>query len=129
MRVLRKASKRSEDRSDIKEKLSELESSWGVEASKLPQHLREIGPRQASEFVKSHSNLVEQLASINALLGSEYYPLISKHKDELKVREQNYGEHKKPEDYIDSFVSFIRDQINQSAALSCLLYTSDAADE
>ena len=121
MRVLRKASKRSEDRSDIKEKLSELESSWGVEASKLPQHLREIGPRQASEFVKSHSNLVEQLASINALLGSEYYPLISKHKDEFKVREQNYGKHKKPEDYIDSFVSFIRDQINQSAALSAVV--------
>lgn len=121
MRVLRKADKRAEDRADVKQKLTDLEKLWGVEPGKLHKHLHELGPRRASEFVKTHKNLVQQLAEVNALLGSERYPLISDHKDELKVREQSYGEYNKPEDYLDSFNTFIRTQINQSAALSVVV--------
>jgi type I restriction enzyme R subunit len=121
MRVLRKANKRADDRPDIKQKLADLELLWGVEPGKLHQHLHELGPRQASEFVKTQKNLVQQLAEVNSLLGSERYPLISDHKDELMVREQSYGEYNKPEDYLDSFNAFIRDQINQSAALSVVV--------
>lgn len=121
MRVLRKADKRAEDRPDIKQKLTDLEQLWGVEPGKLHQHLRELGSRQAGEFVKTQKNLVQQLAEVNTLLGSERYPLISDHKDELMVREQSYGEYNKPEDYLDSFNAFVRNQINQSAALSVVV--------
>ncbi|MCG8426468.1 MAG: type I restriction-modification system endonuclease [Chromatiales bacterium] len=121
MRVLRKANKRVDDRPDIKQKMTELEQLWGVEPGKLHQHLRELGPRQAGEFVKTHKNLVQQLAEVNRLLGTERYPIISNHKDQLMVREQSYGEYKKPEDYLESFNTFVRDQVNQSAALSVVV--------
>lgn len=121
MRVLRKANKRSDDRPDIKQKLSELEQLWGVEPGKLHQHLHELGPRQAGEFVKTHKNLLHQLGEVQSLLGTEHYPLISDHKDELKARDQSYGQYKKPADYLDSFTSFIKEQVNKSAALSVVV--------
>ncbi len=121
MRVLRKANKRAEDRTDIKQKLDELEQHWGVEPGKLHQHLQQMGPRQASHFIQNHSNLIQQLAEVNELLGTERYPLISHHQDRLMVREQSYGEYNKPEDYLDSFNTFIHQQINQSAALSVVV--------
>lgn len=49
--------------------------------AKLPQHLHELGPEQAGEFVKAHQTLVQQLAEVKELLGTETYPLISEHQD------------------------------------------------
>lgn len=43
----------------------------GVEPGKLHQHLRKIGPQQAEEFVKIHSNFIVQLEDVNTVLGSE----------------------------------------------------------
>src|SRR5690606_22145851 len=54
-------------------------------------------------------------------IGSEYMPIISEHDDELKVREQSYGAYKRPEDYLHSFNEFIRQQLNQSVALSVIV--------
>jgi len=48
-------------------------------------------------------------------------PLISEHEDEIKERSQSYGVHQRPEDYLDSFNQFIRDQLNQSVALSVVV--------
>lgn len=121
MRILRKADSRAERREDIRAKLKELEQLWGVEPGKLHQQLHQLGPRQAGDFVKTHANLVQQLAEVNTLLGTERYPLISDHKDELLVRDQSYGDHAKPEDYLESFNAFIRDQLNQSAALAVVV--------
>lgn len=55
------------------------------------------------------------------MTGSEYRPVISDHEDELMVREQSYGEYQKPEGYLDSFNHFIKEQVNQSAALSAVV--------
>lgn len=65
--------------------------------------------------------MLEQLATVNALLGSENYPVISTHADELMVREQNYGANQKPADYLESFNDFIRNQLNQSVALGVVV--------
>jgi type I restriction enzyme R subunit len=37
------------------------------------------------------------------------------------LREQSYGEHDKPQDYLESFQDFIHNQLNQSAALSVVV--------
>src|SRR5690606_38411877 len=79
------------------------------------------GPRQASEFLKQHSSLIYQLAEVKHLVGSESMPLISDHDDELRYRGQNYGQYDKPEDYLDEFNRFIKDQLNQSAALAVVV--------
>lgn len=121
MRILRKASHKAESKPTLKDKLAELEDTWGVAPAKLHQHLHGLGPQQAAQFVRQHSQLLEQLATVNALLGSENYPVISTHTDELMVREQNYGANQKPADYLESFNDFIRNQLNQSVALGVVV--------
>ena len=121
MRILRKASHKAESKPTLKSKLAELEETWGVAPDKLHQHLRGLGPQDAAQFVRQHGQLLEQLAAVNALAGSENYPVISTHSDELMVREQNYGANQKPADYLESFNDFIRNQLNQSVALGVVV--------
>lgn len=117
MRVLRKAEKKAENKPELKQKLDELHDLWGVEPKSLHKHLHELGPRQAATFMSQHRGLLNQLAEVSHLLGSAYRPVISEHLDEIKERSQSYGAHQKPEDYLDSFNQFIRERLNQSAAL------------
>ncbi|MDI9094696.1 type I restriction-modification system endonuclease [Providencia hangzhouensis] len=121
MRVLRKAEKKAENKPTLRQKLNELQDLWGVEPKNLHKHLQELGPKQAAIFITQHSGLLNQLAEVNHLLGSERQPLISEHFDELRERTQSYGVHQKPEDYLDSFTQFIKEQLNQSAALSVII--------
>ncbi|ASF16101.1 type I restriction-modification system endonuclease [Shewanella sp. FDAARGOS_354] len=117
MRVLRKAENKAERYPALKQKLIELGNVWGVEPGKLHQHLHSIGPQQASQFLKQHGTLIAQLEQVQALIGSEYRPVISYHEDELTLREQAYGGRSRPEDYLSDFESYIRERINQHAAL------------
>lgn len=121
MRVLRKADNKAENRPELKQKLDELQQSWGVEPKHLHTHLRQLGPRQAAEFMRQHSGLLNQLAEIKVLVGTEYLPIISEHEDEITERTQSYGVHKRPEDYLDAFNRFIHEQLNQSAALAVVV--------
>ena len=121
MRILRKAVKNAEKKPQLKQKLDELELLWGVEPSKLHKHLHSLGPKQAADFVLSHSGLLKQLGEVNALLGSDRLPLIYEGEDEFKNRTQTYGVNEKPADYLDSFNHFIRDQLNQSVALGVIV--------
>jgi type I restriction enzyme R subunit len=121
MRVLRKAEKKAENKPELKQKLDELHSLWGVEPKSLHKHLHELGPKQAATFITQHSGLLNQLAEVSYLLGSDRQPVISEHHDEIRERTQSYGVHQKPEDYLDSFNQFIKDQLNQSAALAVVV--------
>jgi type I restriction enzyme R subunit len=121
MRVLRKADNKAENRPALKQKLDELHQSWGVEPKSLHQHLHQLGPRQASEFIKQHSSLLNQLAEVKFLIGTERMPLISDHEDEIRERTQNYGGYERPEDYLDEFNQFIKEQLNQSIALTVVV--------
>ena len=121
MRVMRKATHLAEKRPDVKQKLDDLEQLWGVEPGKLHKHLHEIGAKQAQTFVNTHRNLINQLDEVKLLLGSERLPLIYEGEDAFKQRTQSYGVNEKPADYIDSFTAFIRDQLNQSAALTVIV--------
>lgn len=121
MRVMRKATHMSEKRADIKQKLDDLEHIWGVEPRKLHKHLHEMGAQKAQAFVTTHQNLINQLDEVKILIGSERKPVIYEGDDELIKRTQTYGVNEKPADYIDSFSAFIRNQLNQSAALSVVV--------
>lgn len=121
MRILRKATAKASRQPDLKQRLDELQQLWGMEPIRLHQHLHQIGAQQTSDFIQQHANLVSQLAEVNRLLGSDRYPVISEHEDKLLSQEQNYGRHQKPADYIESFTHFIKQQINQSAALAVVV--------
>ncbi|WP_305906575.1 type I restriction-modification system endonuclease [Methylomarinum sp. Ch1-1] len=121
MRILRKAEKKSESKPALKQKLSELQQLWGVEPKSLHKHLHELGPKQAAHFIQQHTGLMNQLAEVNALLGSERQPIISEHHDEIRDRNQSYGPDNRPEDYLDSFNQFIKEQLNLSTALAVVV--------
>lgn len=121
MRILRKARHKAETRPVIREKLQELEQSWGVAPEQLHSHLHALGPQQAAQFFQQHARALEQLAAVQTLLGTDHYPVIAHHDDELLVRKQDYGQHQQPGDYLESFNDFIRNQLNQSVALSVVV--------
>ena len=121
MRVLRDATHKAEKKPALKTRLAELEQHWGVPPEELHKHLQKIGPEAAAEFIRQQAGLLQQIEEVKTLIGSAYMPVLSDHKDELKVREQSYGNYNKPEDYLDSFGRFIREQLNQSVALGVVV--------
>src|SRR5690606_41241091 len=60
MRILRKAQHKAEDKPTLKQKLDELQDAWGVEPAQLHKHLHDLGPQQAANFVRQHSQLLNQ---------------------------------------------------------------------
>jgi len=121
MRVLRKAHKEAETKPAVKQKLLELSYKWGVDPATMHQHLHKMGPVKASEFLRQHTTFMDHVSEVQLLIGSDRYPVISEHDDELVKREQAYGEYKKPADYLDSFNHFIKQQLNQSVALTVVV--------
>ena len=125
MRVLRDAKHKAEKKPVIKDKLDQLEQQWGVPAHDLHKHLHKLGqengPQAAADFLNHNTRLLIQLAEVRELIGTAYRPVLSTHADELKERNQNWGPYNKPDDYLDSFVHFVREQINQSAALAVVV--------
>lgn len=121
MRVLRKADHRAHKNEQMRSKLNELEQQWGVEPAKLHNHLHNLGPQLAALFITQHHNLMRQLAEVNSLLGTERYPIVATHQDELLARKQTYGVKEEPGDYLESFNDFIKRQLNQHAALSAVV--------
>ena len=118
MRVMRKAEKKSERNPELKQKLDELQDIWGVEPHKLHQSLHEGGVDKARTFLIKHKNLINQLTEVKYLTGSERMPVIYEGEDELLNRTQGYGEHERPEDYLESFDEFINKNLNDSVALT-----------
>ena len=121
MRILRKAEKKAENKPALKQKLEELQGLWGVEPKSLHTHLSTLGPKQAAAFITQHSGLLNQLKEVDSMLGSDRQPVISEHHDEIRERTQSYGVHQKPGDYLDSFNQFIKERLNQSAALAVVV--------
>jgi type I restriction enzyme R subunit len=120
MRILRRASHQAERKPELKQRLDQLEGSWGIAPKELHRHLRKLGPQGAAAFMRDHSQLLDQLNQIQRL-GSEDYPVLAPHADKLLAREQNYGVHEKPGDYLESFHQFIHQQLNQSVALGVVV--------
>lgn len=121
MRVLRKATNKAENEPDkhpvLKDKLDDLEQLWGVEPDKLHKYLHELGPQQAKQFLTLHANLLNQLEEVNAIIGSAARPVLYEGKDEIREVRQGYGVAEKPEDFLESFEQFIKNQLNEHAAL------------
>ena len=125
MRVLRKAQHKAEKKPALKERLQQLEQSWGVPPAQLHKHLHDMAQKQgtqaAANFLRDNTRLLQQLGEVQELMGTAYRPVLSDHHDELVAREQSWGQYTKPEDYLDSFARFIKEQLNQSVALSVVV--------
>jgi len=121
MRVLRRADHKAQTRSNVRAKLDELETLWGVAPAKLHRHLVELGPDGTTEFLKSHRGLERQLTDLVTMIGSDRSPVISTHPDELLFKEQMAEGWNSPDDYLESFKDFVNRSLNESVALSVVV--------
>lgn len=121
MRIFRKAENKADKLPKLKDKLEQLQEKWGVEPKEIHKYLKNLGPEKAAEFVTKYKDFGRNLGEVSAHLGSLYRPIISDHNDELVTRERSYGDYEKPKDYLESFNTFIKEQLNHSVALSVVV--------
>lgn len=121
IRVLKKADKKAEKQTEIREKLDVLQEMWGVEPKVLNQHFHKIGATKTAEFLVKHPNFLNELESMRRMISDEYNPIYANHEDEITTIEYNYGEYDRPEDYLDSFKDFVLEHSNINSALSIVI--------
>lgn len=86
----------------------------GMPVENLVEHLRQTQPMQLKQWFQERG----EIARILDLRDGGTQPvLISHHPDELRRLEQGYGNAEQPQDYLDSFAAFLRDNINKIPAL------------
>lgn len=90
----------------------------------LPQSLKQDGPKATAALFASHPQLLNLIAQLrNALQFQPGEMVISTHEDAVVAVGRGYGTDskgqpiQKPEDYLQAFAAFVRDNVNKVAAL------------
>mgnify|MGYP000845700498 FL=1 len=113
---------------DLKPPLDELGRLINMPPADLPSHLRALlrsdaGTAAITDYLRAHPQLVPALTCLHkAAAGGSPLATLSSHKDQLQERARDYGGYTRPEDYLDAFRRFIREQINQSTALNVIVH-------
>ncbi|MBD2211214.1 type I restriction-modification system endonuclease [Nostoc linckia FACHB-104] len=96
-------------------KRDNIEAAAGMGMAEMINHLRQTDPQQLKEWFKQRASIAQML---DARDGGRQPILISRHADELRRVERGYGNVQKPEDYLDSFSAYLRENINKIPALT-----------
>lgn len=80
--------------------------------------LRNMSPEDAAAWVKAHSELFAYLDD-NTFGGAKRL-VISDKADELLTHTRDYGDAKRPEDYLEEFTQYLRNNQNEIAALTII---------
>jgi type I restriction enzyme R subunit len=91
-----------------------IEAAAGMPIPEMINHLRQSDPQQVQEWFRQRAAIAQIL---DAKDGGRQPLLISHHTDELRRVERGYGNAQKPEDYLDSFGAYLRENINKIPAL------------
>lgn len=88
----------------------------GKGLSEVVETLRRMNPEDAAAWVKEHSELFAYLD--DNTFGGAKGPVISDKADHLLTHTRDYGDAKRPEDYLDEFTQYVRSNQNEIAALT-----------
>ncbi len=102
-------------RSRLQQNNAQLAYRAGYDADQLIDHLRTGGPAASLALFKHKPGLVDYIDSLKKESG--YQIPISNHPDELRRVETGYGTGSKPEDYLESFGEWLRENIAKLPAL------------
>lgn len=94
-----------------------FEAAAGAPVDKVLEKLKAATPREAVEWFAAHPQVAETLDRVVGGNGaSRLY--ISEHPDALRSLSRGYGEGRmRPEDYLESFARFVKENVNQLPAL------------
>lgn len=91
--------------------------SGGLEPADVISNIRKLELANAADYFKKYQYLFKK---IDEMKGVPAIQLISEHKDEIQTIERGYGKGKKPQDYLNEFRVFIKENMNTIAALNIL---------
>ncbi len=106
-------------RSLLREHEEQLKFRIKQDAKAFLAGLRKGGSAKSIKLFTDFPGLADFLDSLRKM-GARPGILISDHPDKLRGVERGYGAAKKPEDYLDSFAAWIRDNLNKIPALLVL---------
>lgn len=86
----------------------------GMPFQDIVTHLRSSDPLQLKQWFQSRATIAQILDLRD---GGTKPVLISYHQDELRSVERGYGDAEKPQDYLDSFKAYLRENLNKIPAL------------
>ncbi len=92
----------------------------GETAEQLRDRLKHHTPEQAAAFAKKFAGLGKVLDWAPDGSGPNLLP-ISHHEDSMHAVTTGYGKYEKPEDFLDTFASFVKNNQNRIAALSVVV--------
>ncbi len=94
--------------------LETFEAAAGMTAKELLHKLHNDSPADAAKWLASHVNVAELL---DRSTGDGGRLIISDHHDELRRVERGYGKGEKPQDFLESFASYLKNNMNTVPAL------------
>lgn len=86
----------------------------GIPVEEWIDRLKKAEPKQAAEELKKKEDIIQ---FIDENRGRPLYQYISRHEDKLLSVKRGYGNAEKPEDYLESFGRFIKENMNLIPAL------------
>ena len=92
----------------------QIASIAGMPIEEIGDYLKDSQPKEIAEWFKQRKQIAQILDRKD---GGRKPMLISHHEDELIGVETGYGEAEKPEDYLNSFQAFLKENINKIPAL------------
>ncbi|MEA5520419.1 type I restriction-modification enzyme R subunit C-terminal domain-containing protein [Limnoraphis robusta] len=96
----------------------QLESLAGMSITDMAKYLKRSSPREVVEWFGDKKAMAELLDRKD---GGRQPLLISRHVDQVIRVERGYGKAEKPQDYLDSFRTFLNENINQIPALMAVV--------
>lgn len=91
-----------------------FETAAGMSAATLMKQLKASTPQAAASWFAAHAPVI---ALLDRSTGDGGRLIISDHSDELRKVERGYGKGEKPNDYLDSFASYLAVNLNTIPAL------------
>jgi type I restriction enzyme, R subunit len=92
----------------------EIENVAGMPLEDMINNWRQSSPQQLKEWFQQRSAIAQIL---DAKDGGRKPLIISRHGDEFRRIERGYGNAEKPEDYLENFTAFLRENLNKIPAL------------
>ncbi|MEO0685203.1 MAG: helicase-related protein, partial [Cyanobacteria bacterium J06649_11] len=91
-----------------------IEMAAGMTVEDMVEHLRQASSQEVKQWFAQRKAIAQML---DAKDGGRQPILISRHDDEVISIERGYGNAEQPEDYLDNFQKFLRENINKIPAL------------
>ncbi|MCB1192090.1 MAG: type I restriction-modification system endonuclease [Leptospiraceae bacterium] len=121
-RIIKKAEKKS-DHEPVFHLIKRIEKHIERNLSDIPSTIKSKNPKEFAELIGKYPLLPSMIEELRDTIQKVQIPTayISTHEDELIAKEYGFPEGKKPEDYIESFNQFIKENVNRSIAIKAIV--------